>query len=1483
MAETVRIEIPIETIDETAAGILSAVNGLNRMNQALQESRRQTEKARESVSKYDKSAEKTQKTLASWAKEKYEILLEAKDKVSPLLSTVRGGLKSIVSKPWMITMKAFDLVTSPVRGIINLLKNPMFQLGSMIGVSIGLADTINTYKEFESVMSQVEAVSGATGSEIEQLSEKAKEMGATTKFTAAEAGEAFNYMAMAGWKTGDMLDGIEGILNLAAASGGDLAETSDIVTDALTAFGLQAVDSAHFADVLAAASSNANTNVSMMGYTFKYAAPLAGALGYSIEDTAIAIGLMANAGIKSETAGTALRNIFSSLTGVVEVTGERFGKFVIDMEQTDGKMVPLRETLVSLREAFSQMTEAEKIANAESLVGKEAMSGLLAIVNAGEKDFLKLTNAIDHADGASERMAETMLQNLEGSIILLQSAVDGVKNSFGERLSPYVKGLVDWLTNQMPAVEQGLDEFMDWFDTKLDQMQKKFHAMTDTKEWKEADFFGKVKIAWDEMIAEPFIEWWNGVGKEKFAAFAQEIGAGIGTGLKLGIMTLLEIDIGETIDEGVSIGRSFAKGFSEGFDTKEVSGKVLSGFGQMLSSAGELLPGGEAPDISSILSAVMLGKMAKPLVQMGKGATKVGKMLFGSQDGGISLASSLLGSTGNAMVSGSGMLGKLANVGYGLTGGGTTAGMYFGNMAGAMSGGTAALIGAGSVVGGIAGAAGILHGGVDLYTGFTTDDEEKAKAYKKAGAIEVGGTLAGAGAGAATGAAIGAIFGGVGAVPGALIGAGIGAVGSWIAGNKVKEDYQKSAEEKQKEAKKAQKVFEATGFLIDEIQFANKELQGMMEDTEVSAEKLSMAFHEVVSKDLISHFGELHLSLTEVKEIANSIVFHDNKEEFEDFLAFSKKAADSLSAVKSTMADLRKRNWKMSLGFGVDQADIENYQEGIQSLVNGTKQYIEDKHYEANIAMKLLFGEEADMTALDTTQTISSQLEDLQARLSEEMANHTIMLEDGTLQFNQTEEILSLQQQIAEITAQVSHAAEEANFAALKIKYGGSELDYNSFASLQEELAAQVEEMQADAFEALKVNIKNLRLQLETGVIDESQYEEQLQKLTDAYNQQMLDLQVRVEQFQLEAIAEAYEKELVGILPDIEGTTAEKLGSAIALGMSQKDVADWTAGDMAGWLGIDEAELSAELNTLLQAVAKSIPSQLEQSMIDSFKDSSIDFIGPYSQEIYDQLALLDLSDADLESLKESLGSGIATAIEGADMQKVNEALAIIKGDVEEATEKIFGSGYSVTMPLHVMFDYNGSGSDFAAPSLNGRSTTVEKNAAGGYVSGGPQLSWLAEEGYGEFVIPTNPSRRSRALDLYQQAGIALGVSAHAAGGYIKGSIPRDTASDDSTFHHVNRNALLVYSEATEDKDNREVAQIYEPISTEEENRFSGIPSIQVNVNVAPEFVIQSNDDQKEEIILQVIRRHMKEMADELDGEIAERLEAVFSNMPLKGV
>lgn len=305
--------------------------------------------------------------------------------------------------------------------------------------------SVKTAADFEAAMSKVEAVSGATGSEMEALTAKAREMGSKTKFSASEAAEAMNYMAMAGWKTEDMLSGIEGVMNLAAASGEDLATTSDIVTDALTAFGLTAQDSGHFADVLAAASSNANTNVSMMGETFKYCAPIAGSLGFSVEDTAEAIGLMANAGIKSTQAGTSLRTIMTNLSGEVKICGDSIGEVTIATTNADGSMRDLSDILADCRVAFAGLSESEKAAAAESLVGKNAMSGFLALMNAGEGDIHKLSGAIDNCDGAAKNMADTMNDNLEGQLTILKSALEELAISFGQLLIPALREVVQWL------------------------------------------------------------------------------------------------------------------------------------------------------------------------------------------------------------------------------------------------------------------------------------------------------------------------------------------------------------------------------------------------------------------------------------------------------------------------------------------------------------------------------------------------------------------------------------------------------------------------------------------------------------------------------------------------------------------------------------------------------------------------------------------------------------------------------------------------------------------------------------------------------------------------------------------------------------------------------------------------------------------------------------------------------------------------------
>lgn len=312
--------------------------------------------------------------------------------------------------------------------------------------ALGMA-AVKTTADFDAEMSKVSAISGATGEEFDKLREKAREMGSKTKFSATEAGEAMEYMAMAGWKTEDMLGGIEGIMNLAAASGEDLATTSDIVTDALTAFGLKASDSGHFADILAAASSNANTNVSMMGETFKYAAPVMGAMGYSAEDAALAIGLMANAGIKSSQAGTALRGAITNLAKPTDTVAAAMEKYGISLTDSEGNMLSLREVMEQLREKLGGLSEAEQANAAASLFGKEAMSGMLAVINGSDADFNKLSGAIANCDGASANMADTMQDNLQGQITILMSQLQELAISFGDLLMPKIRDIVTHIQN----------------------------------------------------------------------------------------------------------------------------------------------------------------------------------------------------------------------------------------------------------------------------------------------------------------------------------------------------------------------------------------------------------------------------------------------------------------------------------------------------------------------------------------------------------------------------------------------------------------------------------------------------------------------------------------------------------------------------------------------------------------------------------------------------------------------------------------------------------------------------------------------------------------------------------------------------------------------------------------------------------------------------------------------------------------------------
>lgn len=629
MAETIRIEIPVNVVDNTGSGTSSVTRNLTAMERAFERADRAAQRfqrrsgvaaeieigaddnatpvlsavenateqidgetaqvevaaddsatqtvnaASDAVENFDGTSGDAEigaddsatpvVSAASDAVENFDGMsgdaeIGASDEATPVIRAAQDAAESWGGSVFNATIGVIDAATAPISALASAAKNPVVQGASLIGASFGVAESVNSFQDFEAMMSQVKAISGATGQAFDDLTAKAQEMGATTKFTATESAEAFNYMAMAGWKPQQMIDGISGIMSLAAASGEDLGTTSDIVTDAITAFGLTAGDAGHFADVLAQASANANTDVSMLGESFKYVAPVAGAMQYSIEDTSLALGLMASANVKGSMSGTALKTSIANMVKPTNDMAEAMDKYGISITDGEGNLKSLKGVIDNVRGSLGGLSRDEQTAVASTIFGKEAMAGMLAIVNASEEDYNKLSNAIYNANDAAEGMADTMLDNLKGSFTLMQSAIEGTENAFGKRLSPYLRDIAGGIADAMPGITDGINAVMDVVDDKIAGVKRKITDMTSSDEWKNTDLFGKIDIAWDSIIAKPFGNWVSGDG-------AQLISTGLGT---------------------------------------------------LFSSASAILPGGEKAGLTSWLSAGILAKGAATVAQKGK-------------------------------------------------------------------------------------------------------------------------------------------------------------------------------------------------------------------------------------------------------------------------------------------------------------------------------------------------------------------------------------------------------------------------------------------------------------------------------------------------------------------------------------------------------------------------------------------------------------------------------------------------------------------------------------------------------------------------------------------------------------------------------------------------------------------------------------------------------------------------------------------------
>lgn len=341
--------------------------------------------------------------------------------------------------------ESFDMVAEAIAaaGIVDALQE----------IGTAYMECVSIAADFQEAMSNVEALSGGTAQEMAALTAQAKELGATTKFTAKESADAMGYMAMAGWNAGEMISGMNGVLQLAAASGEDLATVSDIVTDSLSAFGLAASDTARFSDVLAAAATKSNTNVSTLGESFKYAASLCGTLGYSVEDAAVNLGIVANNGIKGSQAGTTLKTSLANLASPTDDQAELMERLGISMTDTGGRMLTLAELTENIRTGFSGLSEAEQAAAASTLFGKEAMAGMLAIINTSQAEYDKLAHEIYNCTGAAERMAAIKLDNLNGQLTLMDSAWDALKTTIGEQFNPELRELAELGTDALTVMD----------------------------------------------------------------------------------------------------------------------------------------------------------------------------------------------------------------------------------------------------------------------------------------------------------------------------------------------------------------------------------------------------------------------------------------------------------------------------------------------------------------------------------------------------------------------------------------------------------------------------------------------------------------------------------------------------------------------------------------------------------------------------------------------------------------------------------------------------------------------------------------------------------------------------------------------------------------------------------------------------------------------------------------------------------------------
>jgi TP901 family phage tail tape measure protein len=1043
---------------------------------------------------------------------------------------------SIAGKVWRVTLKAVDFVTAPVRGVINLLRSPVFQAAGVIGVGLGTADMVRTYAGFQQSMADIRAISNMTRSEMDLLGDSFR--GMAGNFGAAEiAGAAKNFVTI-GRSADEILAKMPYAMTLSAASGMELYNTTYFLNNIINKLGGNLDLVAQATDSMAMAAALAHQPLENIMSSWNYMGTAVRNASMNMNEANAVLITLSDAGYRGSQSGTMfsamMQNLMAPASTAAAQAMENLGFSMFDAY---GGVRPFGYAMHDLAARLNRLqTPYERVNKLTDIFGIQGVRAADVILN-NVDNLTQYTEALEGAAGAAQRMADVRTDTLQGSFTRLRSGVENLHKTIMERFEPQLTGFVNWLVDRLPAAERAVGNFLDNAMTKARRFGNTIRGVMNGEAWQDASFFGRIGILWDEVIGQPLVAWWNDRGKGKVANVAQSIGTGMGSAIRWGIQSLFGMG-GEGIEgiaaDGMGIGRAFVQGFGGAFDGMDWS-VVSDGLISALKTVWGWI--WSNPLTGAIAGAWLAGKSLGAISSVGRGVAGIkgvaapatvnmltqGGGLFGGVAHGLALHKAANAAGAGPSVQ---MLHSAAQKGqYGL--GAKIGSAGFGGM----------MMGAAGIAGGIYGGITAFRGVGNLVSAAQAQDEAETAALRSAGGRQLGGALTGA----AAGAAIGSFIPGVGT----LIGAGVGALIGGYMGNRsairIMDSHERSVYEAQAEAR-------ALFIKQEQAMYGTVAMRQAVADLHngiINEHQFAVMKHETLMNGIHERFGAVRLTMREVQSLAQGIAYGGMTENMGAFADASARSQNAFGHINGLAGDIARFNWKASIELDFDKGQFKSV---MDAYVNSAQSFVTNRHYEMAMAKQLL--------GVDDTAGLNNVFSQIQGEL-------TVLSKSLTAKFKLEPEafdpqaVFAIKSEIAKIMNEVAGAGFEAELKSLYIRMGSDNLSYGSILAFTEEANKAAEGMRSELTRAFETAYQGYYLQLGRGEIDEAQFYYKVSKIEAVLREGLEGVDNRISDFLTESIEQAFDMD------------AGKLTSAIQESIQNNiNPMHWTAENVYRFLGI---------------------------------------------------------------------------------------------------------------------------------------------------------------------------------------------------------------------------------------------------------------------------------------------------------------------------